>query len=190
MRAPIGRHPTNGRCSALLGRGARWVRALFHRGFMPLPLGGTALHLLKSRRAAMRRGAGPCIGVQKNPRPLELARRMPGSAQKCPEFGALGLAGFNPITVGSWMPIRGPDWALRLTRNGHLALHASVLSARMKASWKGRQRGIRCAAGSPSWLASQWRAARATASFIARSAKRVWRSLCSKAMPAAMRSRA
>jgi hypothetical protein len=84
MPGPVGCHPTNGRCSAPFGRGAGRVRALFHRGFMPLPLGGTALHLLKSPRAAMRRGAGPCIGGQKNLRPLKLARHMPGSAEKCP----------------------------------------------------------------------------------------------------------
>jgi hypothetical protein len=32
----------------------------------------------------MRRGAGPCIGGQKNLRPLGLVRHMPGSAEKCP----------------------------------------------------------------------------------------------------------
>jgi hypothetical protein len=32
----------------------------------------------------MRRGAGPCIGGQKNLRPLGLVRHRPGSAEKCP----------------------------------------------------------------------------------------------------------
>ena len=41
--------------------------------------------------------AGAGIGGQQNLRPLELARRVLASAQKRREFGALGLAQFDPI---------------------------------------------------------------------------------------------
>jgi hypothetical protein len=43
--------------------------------------------------------AGPCIGGQQYLRPLELARRMPASAQKRREFPALGLAELDPIST-------------------------------------------------------------------------------------------
>ena len=61
----------------------------------------------------------------------------------------------------------------------------------MKASWNGRHFGLRCAAGSPPLrIASRCRAARATASFIARNASRACGSERSSSTPAAMRSRA
>ena len=61
----------------------------------------------------------------------------------------------------------------------------------MNASWNGRHFGLRCAAGSPPFrIASRCRAARATASFIARKASRACASVRSSSTPAAIRSRA
>src|SRR5262245_45611818 len=55
--------------------------------------------------------AGPRVGGQQNLRSLELARGVLASAHNCGEFGALGLAQFNPIAYihPCLLCIRGTD---------------------------------------------------------------------------------
>src|SRR5258708_35225599 len=55
--------------------------------------------------------AGPCVGGQQNLRSLELAHRVLASAQKRPEFVALGLAELDPIAYihPCLLLVRGTD---------------------------------------------------------------------------------